>query len=131
MSTIGESASFPFGSALIISSGHPSGNRASRRFEVLPIPPSDQQAAAIASVEGAVGGALRRLGARGSGVLVALSGGADSTVLAAVCARLAGRLGLRVEALIVDHGLRPEGGAEAALVRERARALGLEAQVHA
>lgn len=131
MLTIGEPAPFPFGSVLIISSGHPSGNRASGRFEVLPIPPSDQQAAAIAAVEGAVGGALRRLGARGSGVLVALSGGADSMVLSAICARIAGRLGLRVEASIVDHGLRPESGVEATLVHERAQALGVPAHVRA
>ena len=52
---------------------------------------------------------LLRLGVeRGSHLLLALSGGADSTALALVLHLLAPRLGLTLHALSVDHGLRAE-----------------------
>lgn len=52
---------------------------------------------------------LNRLGLeRGSRVLLALSGGADSTALALVLHLLAPRMGLTLHALSVDHGLRAE-----------------------
>ncbi len=54
----------------------------------------------------------------GRTVLVAFSGGVDSTVLLAALAALAPRLGLRLAAAHLDHALRPESAAEA----ERARA---------
>lgn len=54
----------------------------------------------------------RRVGAEGRGVLLAVSGGADSTALLAATAELGAGLGLRVEVASVDHGLRPESGAE-------------------
>ena len=47
-------------------------------------------------------------------VAVAVSGGADSTALALLLSRWG-----RPEALIVDHGLRPEAAAEARLAAER------------
>ena len=57
---------------------------------------------------------LTRLGlARGSRLLLALSGGADSTALALVLRLLAPRLGLNLHALSVDHGLRDESAQDA------------------
>jgi tRNA(Ile)-lysidine synthase len=61
----------------------------------------------------------------GDVVIVAVSGGPDSMVLLHVLARLAPRLGVRLEVVTVDHGLRPEARAEGALVRARAETLGL------
>jgi tRNA(Ile)-lysidine synthase len=58
--------------------------------------------------------------------LLAVSGGPDSTALllmAAHWARLRG--GPRLEAATVDHGLRPEGAAEAAAVAELCESLGV------
>ncbi|WP_300159808.1 tRNA lysidine(34) synthetase TilS, partial [Solidesulfovibrio sp.] len=56
--------------------------------------------------------------------IVGLSGGPDSLVLFTVLSVLAPRLGARLEAAHLDHGLRPESAAEAASVaafcRERA-----------
>jgi tRNA(Ile)-lysidine synthase len=63
--------------------------------------------------------------APGDRVLVAVSGGPDSTALLHALRVVAPRLGLRLEAATVDHGLRPESAAEAALVVERCRALGI------
>src|SRR5579871_4025727 len=63
--------------------------------------------------------------ARGDLVIVAVSGGPDSMALMHALAKLAPRLGLRVEVATVDHGLRPEARAEGELVRARAAALGL------
>lgn len=54
---------------------------------------------------------------RGSAVLVAASGGADSTALAVVCAGVARRGGWRVALATVDHGLRTESGTDAAFVQ--------------
>ena len=57
---------------------------------------------------------LTRLGlAKGSRLLLALSGGADSTALALVLRLLAPRLGLSLHALSVDHGLRKESAQDA------------------
>ncbi|WP_333816048.1 tRNA lysidine(34) synthetase TilS [Tabrizicola sp.] len=56
---------------------------------------------------------------------VALSGGGDSTALLHLCLRA----GLRVEAVTVDHRLRPESAAEAAAVAEGCRALGVRHEV--
>lgn len=60
---------------------------------------------------------LLRLGlARGSHLLLALSGGADSTALALVLHLLAPRLGLTLHARSVDHGLRAESAQDADFV---------------
>ncbi len=49
---------------------------------------------------------------RGDRLLIAVSGGADSSALLHVLSRLAPRLGIELRAHGVDHGLRPEAGAE-------------------
>ncbi|HVR62102.1 MAG TPA: ATP-binding protein, partial [Polyangia bacterium] len=61
----------------------------------------------------------------GDHLVVAVSGGPDSMALMSALWELAPRLELRLAVAIVDHGLRPEARAEAALVAERAAALGL------
>jgi len=62
----------------------------------------------------------------GSHVLVALSGGADSLALAAATRFVGAKRGLRVGAVIVDHGLQ-SGSTELALsVSEKAMSLGLD-----
>jgi tRNA(Ile)-lysidine synthase len=67
--------------------------------------------------------------ARGERVLVAISGGPDSTALLHALVRLAPRLGISLEAATVDHALRPEAAAEAALVAERCRVLEVPCQI--
>jgi tRNA(Ile)-lysidine synthase len=67
----------------------------------------------------------RRLLRPGDRVLVAVSGGPDSTAMLDVLARLAPELGFAIEAAAVDHGLRPGAAAEMALVRELAERLGV------
>src|SRR3954452_16803264 len=67
--------------------------------------------------------------AAGDRVLVAVSGGPDSTALLHVLLVLAPRLGLTLEAAVVDHGLRPESTAEAAEVRDRCCAAGVGCSV--
>jgi tRNA(Ile)-lysidine synthase len=62
---------------------------------------------------------------RGARVLVAVSGGPDSTALLDVLARLAPKLGFELAAHGVDHGLRAEARAELDLAENRARALGV------
>ncbi|MBI4082139.1 MAG: tRNA lysidine(34) synthetase TilS [Candidatus Lambdaproteobacteria bacterium] len=57
--------------------------------------------------------------------LVAVSGGADSSALAHLLAALAAPLGLHLEVVHFDHGLRPEAAREAEGVGELARGLGL------
>lgn len=58
-------------------------------------------------------------------LVVALSGGADSTALLLALLALAPRLGLSLCAAHLDHGLRPEAAAEAAAVRELCAAAGV------
>ena len=72
----------------------------------------------------------RELGlAPGSRLLLALSGGADSTALAALFHLLAPRLGLSLLALSVDHGLRPESAADARHAERLSRWLGIPCRV--
>ena len=60
------------------------------------------------------------------GVLVALSGGADSLALAAATAFEAGRMSIRAGAVIVDHALQPGSADVAARAARQARDLGLD-----
>lgn len=62
-------------------------------------------------------------------VVVALSGGADSLALAAATAFEAGRRGIRVEAVVIDHTLQAGSDAVAARAAEAARGLGIGARV--
>jgi tRNA(Ile)-lysidine synthase len=66
---------------------------------------------------------------RGQLVLVGLSGGPDSTALLHGLLAVRERLGIRLCAAVVDHGLRPESAGEAALVAERCRAAGVACTV--
>jgi tRNA(Ile)-lysidine synthase len=77
-------------------------------------------------LEGRFVEALRALGVlrRGAGLLVACSGGLDSTVLAALCADVARRWDCRLTLACVDHGLRADAPADAAAVRALAASLG-------
>ncbi|MBM7821201.1 tRNA(Ile)-lysidine synthase [Cellulosimicrobium cellulans] len=79
----------------------------------------------VAAVRRGVRGALEDLDP-GSLVLVACSGGADSTALAAATAFVAPRLGLRAGAVVVDHGLQAGSAGVAADAAERCRGLGLD-----
>jgi len=79
---------------------------------------------AIADVRRAVRGALEGL-EPDSLVLVALSGGPDSLVLAAATAFEAPRAGLRAGAVIVDHGLQSGSADAAARAAQQATGLGL------
>jgi len=67
----------------------------------------------------------------GGTLLVAVSGGPDSVALLCLLAALAERSDgpLRIAAGHVDHGLRPESAAEAALVRSLAETLGVPVRV--
>ncbi|MGQ0609795.1 MAG: tRNA lysidine(34) synthetase TilS [Paracoccaceae bacterium] len=56
---------------------------------------------------------------------LALSGGSDSTAMLHLMARAAPPLGLRLAAVTVDHGLRPEAADEAAAVGRLCTGLGL------
>ena len=68
----------------------------------------------------------QRLGlAQGSRLLLALSGGADSTALALVLHMLAPRMGLTLHALSVDHGLRAESAQDAEFVLQLCKKLGI------
>lgn len=62
-------------------------------------------------------------------VAVGVSGGADSMALAVLLAKWVEGQGGRVTALIVDHGLRSESGAEANTVRNALEMLGIEAVI--
>ncbi len=69
---------------------------------------------------------LRKLGiAEGARLLVAVSGGADSTALACLAALLAPRMHLAISMLSCDHGLREESPAEAVFVRALGDLLGI------
>jgi len=64
--------------------------------------------------------------ARGTGVLLAVSGGADSMALLRAMQTLAARFDWRLHVAHLDHGLRgADGAADAAFVRATAEALGL------
>jgi tRNA(Ile)-lysidine synthase len=62
------------------------------------------------------------------GILLAVSGGSDSTALLVLAARWAKKLkrAPKLLAVTVDHGLRPEARREAAAVKRLARRLGVE-----
>jgi tRNA(Ile)-lysidine synthase len=60
-----------------------------------------------------------RLLVSGDHVLVAVSGGPDSTALLHGLVKLAPRLGITLTVACVDHGLRPESADEARVVRQR------------
>ena len=64
--------------------------------------------------------------ARAKSLLIAVSGGPDSTALLLMAAEWAARRGkVRVEAATVDHGLRPESAAEAKSVAALCQRLGV------
>ena len=65
--------------------------------------------------------AYRRLGAEGRGVLIAVSGGADSVALLFATHAHASALGPRNEVVSLDHQIRPESAAEVAEVGAGAR----------
>ncbi len=83
--------------------------------------------AAVSRVRRAVATACDRRGvvAPGETVVVACSGGPDSTALLDAMARLAPPRGWRLHAVHVDHGLRSGSAAEARVVEALARARGL------
>jgi tRNA(Ile)-lysidine synthase len=62
---------------------------------------------------------------RSRSVLAAVSGGGDSQAMLEVLARLAPKLGFRLRAHGVDHGLRPEAAGELDLAEALARRLGV------
>lgn len=66
---------------------------------------------------------------RGQGLLLAVSGGADSTALAVLLAVLAARQGWRLHACAIHHGLRPEADAECTHVQRLCAALGMACRV--
>jgi tRNA(Ile)-lysidine synthase len=72
---------------------------------------------------------LRRFGLAGRSVLLAVSGGADSTALLVGTALVRARLGLTVEVATLDHGLRSEAGEEARAVERLAALHGLPCHV--
>ena len=89
--------------------------------------PPCERVAAVARVRRAVASAADRRGVirPGETVVVACSGGPDSTALVDAMARLAPPRGWRLHVVHVDHGLRPESAAEAAPVAALAARLGL------
>jgi len=82
-------------------------------------------APSVAAVRVAVRAALTELPGPGL-VLVACSGGADSSALALAAAFEGPRLGLRVGAVTVDHGLQPGSAARAAALVDLLNARGLD-----
>jgi tRNA(Ile)-lysidine synthase len=84
--------------------------------------PAGERVAAVARVRRAVATAVDRHGVIGPGeiVVVACSGGPDSSAMLDALARLAPPRGWRLHVVHVDHGLRPESAAEAARVGELA-----------
>jgi tRNA(Ile)-lysidine synthase len=71
----------------------------------------------------------RGLVTKGDHLLVAVSGGPDSTALLHGLAKVAPRLGITLAAACVDHGLRSESAAEAREVRRRCQGLGIACEV--
>src|SRR5699024_4895727 len=57
---------------------------------------------------------------------VALSGGADSLALTAATVHVARKSGLRVRALVVDHGLQSDSSSVASWAADQARQLGAD-----
>lgn len=81
---------------------------------------------ATAEVRRAVRGVLD---GRTGAVVVALSGGPDSLALAAATAFEAGRLGIRAEAVVIDHGLQHGSDAVAERAARTVRERGMTARV--
>jgi tRNA(Ile)-lysidine synthase len=85
----------------------------------------------VPTAERAIGDAEARALFRGlerlPGLILAVSGGPDSTALLLLAARWAKRLkrAPKLVAVTVDHGLRPEAAREAAIVKRLARRLGV------
>ncbi|MFL5350021.1 MAG: tRNA lysidine(34) synthetase TilS [Hyalangium sp.] len=73
--------------------------------------------------------AYRHFELAGRSVLIAVSGGADSTALLVGTALVREQLGLAVEVATLDHGLRPEAADEARAVERLAALHGLECHV--
>jgi tRNA(Ile)-lysidine synthase len=67
--------------------------------------------------------------AAGDGLVLAVSGGADSLALLHAMRTLAGPRGWRLAVVTVDHGLRSGSAADAAFVVDHAKALGLDARL--
>ena len=66
----------------------------------------------------------------GNALAIAVSGGTDSMVLAALCRAWVERHPeIRLHALIVDHGFRPESADEAQLVHQRLQDLDIPAEI--
>lgn len=63
--------------------------------------------------------------ARGDGVVIAVSGGADSIALLHILVELRSELGLMLHVAHLDHGLRPDAGHDAQFVRQMAGQLGI------
>ena len=85
---------------------------------------SARRSSALSAAE--VDALLAPLG-RAKSLLIAVSGGPDSTALLLMAAEWAKRRGkTRIEAATVDHGLRPEGAEEAKAVAKLCGLLGLE-----
>ena len=84
--------------------------------------PPPQRVAAIARLRRAVATAVDRRDviSPGETVIVACSGGPDSSALLDALSRLAPPRGWRLIVVHIDHGLRAESGAEAAVVAELA-----------
>lgn len=61
----------------------------------------------------------------GQSVVVALSGGVDSTALLLILHYLAPKLGIRIEAAHLNHALRPEATTEASFARDLSGRLGI------
>src|SRR3954471_6614657 len=80
---------------------------------------------AVTRTRAAVRAVLADLDA-GTLVLAAVSGGADSLVLAAAVAHVAPRLGLRAGAVLVDHGLQEGSLGRADSAAELCAGLGLD-----
>lgn len=86
--------------------------------------PADTFAAAMAGLGRHVGGFNDV-----SHIAVAVSGGSDSLALALLAAPWCRARGVTLTALIVDHGLRPESGAEADRVAASLRERGMAAEI--